>query len=54
MNKSMTNRLEVLRSGKSLSKKTTDEDSDTESEAISDFSNAKPQARINQNLKSQK
>jgi hypothetical protein len=59
MNKSMTNRLEVLRSGKSLSKKTTDEDSNTESEAISDFSNTKPQTQINPNvinpsLKSQK
>ncbi|MCY2998893.1 MAG: hypothetical protein NT168_12370 [Planctomycetota bacterium] len=42
MNKSMTSRLEVLRSGKSISKKTADIASEAESEALSELSNATP------------
>lgn len=42
MNKSMTSRLEVLRSGKSISKKTADHASEEESEAPSALSNANP------------
>jgi hypothetical protein len=42
MNKSMTSRLEVLRSGKSISKKTADSASEAESEALSELSNANP------------
>jgi hypothetical protein len=40
MNQSMTSRLEVLRSGKSINKKTPDNASDAESEALSEPSNA--------------
>jgi hypothetical protein len=40
MNQSMTSRLEVLRSGKSINKKTPDNASDAESEALSELSNA--------------
>jgi len=42
MNQSMTSRLEVLRSGKSISKKTADNASEAESEALSELSNANP------------
>ena len=42
MNKSMASRLEVLRSGKSISKKTADIASEAESEALSELSNATP------------
>jgi hypothetical protein len=42
MNKSMTSRLEVLRSGKSISKKTADHASEEESESPSALSNANP------------
>ena len=42
MNKSMTSRLEVLRSGKSISKKTADNASEEESESPSALSNANP------------
>ncbi len=42
MNKSMTSRLEVLRSGKSISKKTADIASEAESEALTELSNANP------------
>lgn len=42
MNKSMASRLDVLRSGKSISKKTADNASEAESESLSELSNANP------------